>query len=70
MDNEFYDFVAKRCDGELMQNKDYNVIQKQAIEALRKNDIEKYSECNILLQDITQRVCYIKGLKDMELFLK
>lgn len=70
MSSEFDDFVAKRCEGELLRNDEYNNLQRQALEALKKNDIEKYSECDILLEGVVQRVSYIRGMKDMEKFMR
>lgn len=70
MDRNFKDFAAKQCEMELLKNSDYKEMQKQSLDAIRKNDIERYSECNILMQDIIQQICYIKGLKDMEMLLR
>ena len=69
MDKDFEDFIAKRCEDELMNDNVYWFIQKQAIVAYREKDIEKYSEYNIILQSIIQKISYSKGFRDYPLFL-
>lgn len=69
MDKDFEDFIAKRCEDELMKNNEYRFIQKQAIIAYKENDIEKYSEYNVILQSITLKISYSKGFSDYPLFI-
>ncbi len=64
MDKDFEDYIAKRCEKALINDKEYQELQKQAINAYRQKDIEKYCECNILLQGVTQKVSYMVALKD------
>ncbi|MDF2907494.1 MAG: hypothetical protein K0R34_2815 [Herbinix sp.] len=65
MNRDYEEYVAKRCEKALIRNKEYRMLQKQLIEALKNNDIGKYSEINISMQVLVEKICYQACAMDM-----
>lgn len=69
LENDIFEFVSKRSEKALLNNKEYLDMRIRSVEALKNKNIDEYSEINTALLTITETICYQAAVRDLILML-
>jgi hypothetical protein len=58
MSKEMEEYISRRCDDALNNDAQYMELQDELTSAYNSDDIEKYSEIFMRLQNVIEKVCY------------
>lgn len=71
MNNDFIQYVYKRCETALCEDVEYMGMQSKAVKADVAGDVELHLELLDSMASRAEELCYIKGFQDaMNLFNK
>ena len=65
MDKDLKDYIAARCEKELLKNNEFKEVQKKLSDSYTRKDIETYSELSLRMQIIIETTCYKVAVKDI-----
>lgn len=62
---DYEEFISKRCEKALLNNKEYIELQQKLAVAKKNQDIDSYSDITVSIQIVVEQVVYRTGVKDM-----
>lgn len=63
MDEDFMEYVYRRCDVSLVEDEQYRSLQSEQIEAMKKGDINLIDKISSEMESREQKICFIAGFK-------